>query len=348
MRLLVGSLVDADRGAGDLLLDEGERVLDGDLRGSLVDLEAELALAVDAVLVLLSQRLVILVLNELHAGSRLVTLELALVVVVIVVIVEVHVLLGSHVCELTLEVLELGVHLGDLGSLVAADEGRGGDDAGSAVGFGGTVLSTLHSFRRLNEYLWRFGYPVGRRLHLLLLGGRVEDFGHELISKLLVIQLRHVVHLVLVLDGGHGQRSGLGVVDGSPHGLLHRSGSLCLGGALRAGGKGEFADATDSWRTGLLRLEHDGATLGGSTDECRDLSAASQQHLLRESRLHVTGPGKILPRGSRSLFANAERNVSVDLRRSEDSTADAVTVLLVERHVGLLDRRLGSLSLHDS
>ena len=270
--------------ASDLLLDEGERVLDGDLRGSLVDLEAELLLAVGAVLVLLSQCLIILVLNELHAGSRLITLQLTLVVVVIVVVVEVDILLGSHAGELTLQVLEGGVHLGDLGSLrrvvlITVHVGSG-DHTGGAVGLRGTVLGSLPDDIGL----------VGRRHHLLLLGGRAEDVGHELISDLRVIKLRQVVHLILGLDTGHGQRSGL-VVDRRSHRFLHGSGTLTLldGERRTDRSEGEVTDAVNSGRIGILRLEHNGAALSGLTDECRNLTTARQQHLLRESRLHVTG-----------------------------------------------------------
>ena len=141
-----GLICSLKRSASELLLDEGERVLDGDLRRSLVDLEAELLLAVGAVLVLLSQCLIVLVLNELHAGSLLITLQLTLVVVVIVVVVEVDVLLGSHVGELTLQVLEGGVHLGDLGSLLS---GVGDGDHSGGVGLRRTVLGSLPDDVRL-------------------------------------------------------------------------------------------------------------------------------------------------------------------------------------------------------
>ena len=101
------------------------------------------------------------------------------------------------------------------------------------------------------------------------------------------------MHLVLSLDAGHGQRSGLSVIDRTSHRLLHGSGALLvLGDCYRSRSQRserEVTDAVDCGRTGVLRLEHNRAALSGLTDERRNLTTACEQHLLRESRLHVTG-----------------------------------------------------------
>lgn len=171
------------RGASDFLLDESQRVLLSNLGRSLVNLESKILLTIDAVLVLLHERLIILVLNELDAGSRLVALQLTLVVVVVVVIVEVDVLFGSHLGEAGLKILKLAVHVGQVLSA----------DANS--GLIGAILRTIRDVR------------IRGRSHLALLGGAAKNFRHNLVDDLLVLELRNISYAVLVLNGGHGERS---------------------------------------------------------------------------------------------------------------------------------------------
>ena len=103
--------------ASNLRLNKVKRFLGRLAKHLLVNVEILRGLAVDSVVGLVDEVLLLVALNESNGGLLLVALELALalvlVVVVVVLVIEVHVFVGAGLLELSQHLLEHGVHLGD-------------------------------------------------------------------------------------------------------------------------------------------------------------------------------------------------------------------------------------------